>query len=234
MTELWPGLLNEGVVILFTFDSALLHIVYLSLAVSGIAIGISCVIGMPLGIWLAFRRFVSRRLAIALMYTGMGFPPVVVGLLVFLLLSRNGPLGWTGWIFTPKAMILAQVIIATPIVASFTMVAVMAVSRDLLSQARSLGATNFQIVKVVLQEARVGILVAVLAGFGRIISEVGAVMIVGGNLKGSTQVLTTATVQFTRMGLFDQAIAMGLILISITFLTSLFWIFLQGGGIEGR
>jgi len=189
---------------------------------------------MPLGIWLAFRRFVSRRLAIALMYTGMGFPPVVVGLLVFLLLSRNGPLGWTGWIFTPKAMILAQVIIATPIVASFTMVAVMAVSRDLLSQARSLGATNFQIVKVVLQEARVGILVAVLAGFGRIISEVGAVMIVGGNLKGSTQVLTTATVQFTRMGLFDQAIAMGLILISITFLTSLFWIFLQGGGIEGR
>lgn len=234
MTEIWPGLLNEGVIILFTFDSALLQIVYLSLGVSGTAIGISCIIGIPLGIWLAFRRFISRRLAIALMYTGMGFPPVVVGLLVFLLLSRSGPLGWTGWIFTPKAMVLAQVIIATPIVASFTMVAVMAVSRDLLSQARSLGASNFQIVKVLLHEARFGILVAVLAGFGRIISEVGAVMIVGGNLKGSTQVLTTATVQFTRMGLFDQAIAMGLILVSITFLTSLFWIVLQGGGLEGR
>lgn len=231
MTEIWQGP-KEAVVLISMVDSEVMGIVYLSLGVSGSSIVISGVIGIPLGIWLAYRRFFSRRLAIAFMYTGMGFPPVVVGLLVFLLLSRSGPLGWTGWLFTPKAMVLAQVIIASPIIASFTMVAVMAVNRNLLSQARSLGATKFQVVTVVLQEARVGILVAVLAGFGRIISEVGAVMIVGGNLKGSTQVLTTATVQFTRMGLFEQAIAMGLILLSITFLTSLLWILLQGGGLE--
>ena len=233
MTEIWLGL-KEAVVLIFTVDSEVMRIVFLSLGVSGSAILISCLIGIPLGIYLAYRRFFSRRLAIALMYTGMGFPPVVIGLLVFLMLSRSGPLGWMGWIFTPKAMVLAQVIIATPIIASFTLIAVMAVSRNLLRQARSLGATNFQVVMVVLHEARMGILLAVLAGFGRIISEVGAVMIVGGNLKGSTQVLTTATVQFTRMGLFDQAIAMGLILLTITFLTSLVWIALQGGGLEGR
>ncbi len=233
MTEIWQGL-KDAFILIFTVDSEVMGIVYLSLGVSGSAIVISSLIGISLGIWLAYRRFISRRLAIALMYTGMGFPPVVVGLLVFLLLSRSGPFGWTGWLFTPKAMVLAQVIIASPIIASFTMVAVMAVNRNLLSQARSLGATNIQVVMVALQEARVGILVAVLAGFGRIVSEVGAVMIVGGNLKGSTQVLTTATVQFARMGLFEQAIVMGLILLSITFLTSLLWIALQGGGLEGR
>jgi tungstate transport system permease protein len=233
VTEIWQGL-KDAFILIFTVDSEVMGIVYLSLGVSGSAIVISSLIGISLGIWLAYRRFISRRLAIALMYTGMGFPPVVVGLLVFLLLSRSGPFGWTGWLFTPKAMVLAQVIIASPIIASFTMVAVMAVNRNLLSQARSLGATNIQVVMVALQEARVGILVAVLAGFGRIISEVGAVMIVGGNLKGSTQVLTTATVQFARMGLFEQAIVMGLILLSITFLTSLLWIALQGGGLEGR
>lgn len=228
MAEIWQGV-KEAVTLIFAVDSEVLRIVILSLGVSGGAIVISSILGIPLGFWLAYRRFISRRLTIALMYTGMGFPPVVIGLLVFLLLSRSGPFGWTGWLFTPKAMVLAQVVIATPIIASFTMVAVMAVNRNLLSQARSLGATKFQVVVVVLREARVGILVAVLAGFGRIISEVGAVMIVGGNLKGSTQVLTTATVQFTRMGMFDQAIAMGIVLLGITFLTSLLWIALQGG-----
>ena len=233
MTEIWQGF-QEAVSLIFSADPELWQIILLSLLVSGTALVLSSALGIPLGIWLAYRRFVSRRLAIAVLYTGMGFPPVVIGLLVFLLLSRSGPLGWAGWLYTPKAMILAQVIIASPIIAGFAMVAVMAVSRELRSQARSLGATNSQIVLLVLREARMGILVAVLAGFGRIVSEVGAVMIVGGNLKGSTQVLTTATVQFTRMGLFERAIAMGLILLSIAFLTSLVWILLQGGSLEER
>lgn len=233
MTEIWRGVL-EALRLIFSADPELWQVILLSLVVSGIALILSSAIGIPLGIWLAYRRFVSRRLAIAVLYTGMGFPPVVIGLLVFLLLSRSGPLGWTGWLYTPKAMVLAQVIIASPIIAGFAMVAVMAVSRELRSQARSLGATNTQIVLLVLRESRVGILVAVLAGFGRIVSEVGAVMIVGGNLKGSTQVLTTATVQFTRMGLFERAIAMGLILLSLAFLTSLLWILLQGGSLEER
>lgn len=229
--EIWRGL-QEAVRLIFSADSEVRSIVFLSLTVSGSALILSSLIGIPVGIWLAYRRFISRRLAIALLYTGMGFPPVVVGLLIFLLLSRSGPLGWSGWLYTPKAMVLAQVIIASPIIAGFTMVAVLAVSRNLRRQARSLGANDFQIILVVLREARVGILVAVLAGFGRIISEVGAVMIVGGNLKGSTQVLTTATVQFARQGLFEQAIALGLILLGITFLTSLVWIALQGARLE--
>lgn len=229
--EIWRGL-QEAARLIFSADSEVRSIVFLSLTVSGSALILSSLIGIPVGIWLAYRRFISRRLAIALLYTGMGFPPVVVGLLVFLLLSRSGPLGWSGWLYTPKAMVLAQVIIASPIIAGFTMVAVLAVSRNLRRQARSLGANDFQIILVVLREARVGILVAVLAGFGRIISEVGAVMIVGGNLKGSTQVLTTATVQFARQGLFEQSIALGLILLGITFLTSLVWIALQGARLE--
>ncbi|MDP6301860.1 MAG: ABC transporter permease [SAR202 cluster bacterium] len=231
MNDIWQGV-QEAFSLIFTADGEVMRIVALSLAVSVSALVLSAAVGIPLGIWLAFRRFASRRLAIAFLYTGMGFPPVVVGLVVFLLLSRSGPLGWSGWLYTPKAMVLAQVIIAAPIIAGFTMVAVMAVNRNLRSQARSLGANNLQVTMTMLQEARVGMLVAVLAGFGRILSEVGAVMIVGGNLKGSTQVLTTATVQFTRMGLFERSIAMGMILLTLTFLTSLLWVLLQGGALQ--
>ncbi len=231
MNDIWQGV-QEAISLIFSADAEVTRIVALSLAVSISALVLSSAIGIPLGVWLAFRRFASRRLAIAFLYTGMGFPPVVVGLVVFLLLSRSGPLGWSGWLYTPKAMVLAQVIIAAPIIAGFTMVAVMAVNRNLRRQARSLGANNLQVTIAVLQEARVGMLVAVLAGFGRIVSEVGAVMIVGGNLKGSTQVLTTATVQFTRMGHFEQAIAMGMILLTLTFLTSLLWVLLQGGALQ--
>jgi tungstate transport system permease protein len=212
-----------------SFDlTEILHIVLLSLGVSGSALVISGAIGIPVGVWLGFRRFVARRLAIACVYAGMGFPPVVVGLLVYLLLSRSGPLGELGWLYTAKAMILAQVVIAFPIIAVFTMAAVMGVGEAVRRQATTLGANGFQTTLVVLREARVGVLVALLAGLGSIISEVGAVMMVGGNLKGSTQVLTTAIVQSTRMGLFEQAIALGAILLGLSFLVSLAWIALQG------
>ena len=218
-----------------SFDlTDILHIVLLSLGVSGSALLISGAIGIPVGVWLGFRRFVARRLVIAFVYAGMGFPPVVVGLLVYLLLSRGGPLGGLGWLYTAKAMVLAQVIIAFPIIAVFTMAAVMGVGEAVRRQAATLGANGFQTTVVVLREARVGVLVALLAGLGSIVSEVGAVMMVGGNLKGSTQVLTTAIVQATRMGLFEQAIVLGAILLALSFLVSLVWIALQGRSLVER
>lgn len=210
------------------------HIVLLSLGVSGTALLISSAVGIPIGVWLGFRRFVARRLVIAFIYTGMGFPPVVIGLLVYLLLSRDGPLGWLGWLYTPKAMVLAQVIISFPIITAFTMAAVMGVTGNVRLQLLTLGASRLQATLAVLSEARIGVLVALIAGFGSIISEVGAVMMVGGNLKGSTQVLTTAVVQSTRMGLFEQAIVLGIILLTISFVVSLAWIALQGRSLLER
>lgn len=210
------------------------QIVLLSLGVSGTALLISSAVGIPIGVWLGFRRFVGRRLVIALVYAGMGFPPVVIGLLVYLLLTRDGPLGWLGWLYTSKAMVLAQVIISFPIITAFTMAAVMGVSANVRLQALTLGASRLQRTLAVLSEARIGVLVALMAGFGSIISEVGAVMMVGGNFKGSTQVLTTAVVQSTRMGLFEQAIALGIILLAISFVVSLAWIGLQGRSLLER
>ncbi|MBM3933029.1 MAG: tungstate transporter permease [SAR202 cluster bacterium] len=212
----------------------LARIVALSLTVSGFALAISSLIGIPLGVWLAMRRFWGKRLIVASLYAGMGFPPVVIGLLVYLLLSRQGPLGGLGWLYAPKAMVAAQVIISLPVVASFTMVAVSGVSAGVRRQALTLGATEMQAALAVLREARLGVVVAVVGGFGSIISEVGAVMIVGGNLKGSTQVLTTAIVQFTRMGLFAEALLLGGVLLGMAFLINVAWLFLQGRRLAGE
>jgi len=213
--------------------SALLEIISLSLRVSGIALVISSVIGIPLGVFLGLKRFVGRRLVIALMYTGMGFPPVVVGLFVYLLLSRSGPLGslnspFIPALFTPGAMILAQTIISFPLVAGFTMAAVMGVDPQLRQQVTALGATPRQAAWTILMEARVGVVVAIIAGFGGIISEVGAVMMVGGNIEGRTRVLTSAIVLATRQGEFNLAITLGLILLGITFLINLAMLRMQG------
>jgi tungstate transport system permease protein len=214
-------------------DSTLLEIVGLSLRVSGLALLIATLIGIPLGAALGLRRFRGRRAAVAVLYTGMGFPPVVVGLAVYLLLSRSGPLGGLGWefmprLFTPGAMVIAQTIIAIPLVAGFTMAAVMGVDPLLRQQVRSLGATDWQTTLAVLMEARIGVIVAVIAGFGGIISEVGAVMLVGGNIAGKTRVLTTAIVLETRQGSFDMALALGVILLSITFVINVAMMRLQG------
>lgn len=208
-------------------------IVLLSLQVSGVALLISTLIGIPLGVYLGLKRFWGRRLVIALLYTGMGFPPVVIGLFVYLLLSRTGPLGSLHWswipaLFTPGAMVFAQSIIAFPLVAGFTMAAVMGIDPLLRQQVMSLGATSRQAALAVLSEARVGVIVAIIAGFGSIISEVGAVMLVGGNIDGKTRVLTTAIVLETRKGNFDLAIALGLVLLGLTFLTNLAMLRLQG------
>lgn len=209
------------------------EIVLLSLRVSGIALLFSALIGIPLGVVIGLNRFVGRKLVAALLYTGMGFPPVVIGLFVYILLSRSGPLGGYSSplipdLFTPGAMILAQTIISFPLVAGFTMAAIMSVNPALRTQMLSLGATKRQSALAVLSEARMGVVVAVAAGFGGIISEVGAVMLVGGNIEGRTRVLTTAIVLETRKGNFDLAIALGIFLLFLAFLTNLVMLRLQG------
>jgi len=214
-----------------------MEIVWLSLRVSGIALVLSTLIGVPLGAFMGLSRFLGRRFGIVLIYTGMGFPPVVVGLFVYLMLSRTGPLGgldmpWIPALFTPAAMVLAQIIIAFPLVAGFTMAAVLGVDPNLRLQVEALGATRWQSALATLSEARAGVIVAVIAGFGGVISEVGAVMLVGGNIEGKTRVLTTAIVLETRKGQFDLAIALGVILLSITFVSNALMLRLQGAAIN--
>jgi tungstate transport system permease protein len=213
------------------------EIVVLSLQVSGIALLFSTLIGIPLGVVMGLTRFIGRRVVMALLYTGMGFPPVVIGLFVYVLLSRGGPLGALNWpwlpsLFTPAAMILAQTIIAFPLVAGFTMAAVMGVDPQLRQQVRALGATSRQTAWTILQEARVGVIVSIIAGFGSIISEVGAVMLVGGNIEGKTRVLTTAIVLETRKGDFALAMSLGAVLLAISFVTNLAMLRLQGQGFD--
>jgi tungstate transport system permease protein len=209
------------------------EIVLLSLQVSGIALLFSTLIGVPVGAVIGLNRFVGRRLVAAILYTGMGFPPVVIGLFVYILLSRSGPLGELSLplipdLFTPGAMILAQTIISFPLVAGFTMAAVMGIDPALRTQMLSLGATKRQAALTVLVEARLGVIVAIAAGFGSIISEVGAVMLVGGNIEGRTRVLTTAIVLETRKGNFDLALVLGAVLLLLAFLANLIMLRLQG------
>ncbi|MEZ4661924.1 MAG: ABC transporter permease [Caldilineaceae bacterium] len=213
--------------------SALLEVILLSVRVSGVALLISTLFGIPLGAVMGLTRFWGRRLLVVLIYTGMGLPPVVVGLFVYLMLSRSGPLGALNWpwlpaLFTPAAMIVAQIIIATPLVAGFTMAAVMGVDPELRRQIEALGATPFQRTLTILMEARLGVIVSIVAGFGGIISEVGAVMLVGGNIDHKTRVLTTAIVLETRKGNFDLAIALGAVLLALAFVSNLLMMRLQG------
>jgi len=229
--------ISEAFRLIVNLDPTLLQIVLLSLRVSGIALLFSTVIGIPLGAAMGLNRFTGRRLVIALLYTGMGFPPVVVGLFVYLMLSRNGPLGQLSTalvpdLFTPGAMVVAQTVISFPLVAGFTMAAVMGVDPDLRKQVQSLGATQWQTTLAILVEARVGVIVSIIAGFGSIISEVGAVMMVGGNIEGRTRMLTTAIVLETRKGNFDLAMAIGVVLLAISFAANLAMQRLQGRTID--
>jgi len=223
----------EAIRLIAALDPALFEIIFLSLQVSGTALLFSTVIGIPLGVVMGLSRFIGRKLVIALLYTGMGFPPVVVGLFVYLMLSRSGPLGQLNSalipaLFTPAAMVVAQTIISFPLVAGFTMAAVMGVDPGLRQQVQALGATRRQTAAAILSEARVGVVVSIIAGFGSIISEVGAVMMVGGNIEHSTRVLTTAIVLETRKGNWDLAIAIGVVLLGISFLTNVAMLRLQG------
>jgi tungstate transport system permease protein len=219
---------SEALRLIATGDAELFEIIALSLRVSGVALVISVVIGVPLGTLLGLVRVPGRGAITATLYTGMGLPPVVVGLVVYLMLSRSGPFGPLGWLFTPKAMIVAQSIIALPLVTGLTLTAVQAVDPALRVQVRALGATALQEAWAVIIEARIGVVAAIVAAFGGIISEVGAVMLVGGNIEGKTRVLTTAIVLNTRVGEFALAIALGVILLTLAFIANIALLKLQG------
>lgn len=203
--------------LLVTFDPEVMGITLLSLKVSGIATLISLVIGVSLGTVLALARFPGRQIAVGLVNTGMGLPPVVVGLFVSIFLWRNGPLGILGLLYTPTAMIIAQTVIAAPIVMGITLASMQQLPKKMRLQILALGATRLQAVWILIKEARLLLLAAVMAGFGGVISEVGASMMVGGNIKGYSRVLTTATVMETARGNFDTAIALGLILLLLAY-----------------
>ena len=216
MELIWQGAVKAAEIV-FAFDAEVWSITWRSLQVSGYATLISLLIGIPLGIVLALAGFPGRSAAVALINTGMGLPPVVVGLFVSIFLWRSGPLGFMELIYTPAAMVVAQVIIAFPIVAGLTMASFQALDPKLALQLLGIGASKTQLLWLLCKEARLPLLAAVMAGFGGVISEVGASMMVGGNIRGQTRVLTTATVLETGKGNFDIAIALGLILLALTF-----------------
>ncbi|MDH5508076.1 MAG: ABC transporter permease, partial [Anaerolineae bacterium] len=206
----------------------IVEIIMLTLKVSGTALGIACVLGIPAGVVLGLGEFRGKRLLRVLVYTGMGFPPVVVGLVVFLVFSNGGPLGWVEWLFTAKGMIAAQSILALPLAMGLTSAAVGEVPASLVLQGRSLGATAWQERGTIFWEARRGVAAAVLAALGRIISEVGAAMLVGGNIMGRTRVLSTAIVLETRQGNFGESLALGMVLLGIALLANVLTMRLAG------
>ncbi|MDA8415206.1 MAG: ABC transporter permease [Desulfobacteraceae bacterium] len=203
--------------LIVSLDAEVYAVTLLSLKISCSATLVSLFIGIPAGVFLALSDFPGRRFVISLVNTGMGLPPVVVGLFVTLFLWRNGPLGFLEILYTPTAMILAQAVIATPIVTGITVASIQNLPANLKLQVQALGATRLQTVWILVREARLPLLAAVMAGFGGVISEVGASIMVGGNIKGQTRVLTTATVMETGKGNFDVAIALSLILMVLAF-----------------
>jgi len=204
--------------LLASLDPEVLGIAWLSLKVSGLATLVSLVLGIGFGTLVALTRFPGKKILVSLVNTGMGLPPVVVGLFVSILLWRNGPLGFLELLYTPGAIILAQSVIATPIVMGITIAAMQNLPANLRLQILALGATRTQLVWMLIKEARLPLMAGVMAGFGGVISEVGASIMVGGNVKGYTRVLTTATVMETGRGNFDVAIALSLILLLFCFL----------------
>ncbi len=206
--------------LLLTLNPEVLGITLLSLQVSGAATLISVLIGLSTGTVVALNNFPGKRFLVSVVNTGMGLPPVVVGLFVMIFLWRNGPFGFLGILYTPTAMIIAQATIATPIVMGITIAAIQNLPAKLRLQILSLGATRFQMVWFLIREARLPLLAGIMAGFGGVISEVGASIMVGGNIKGYSRVLTTATVMESGMGNFDVAIALGVILVLLCFLVN--------------
>jgi tungstate transport system permease protein len=228
------GLIADGFIqagaLLAAADAELLGVTWLSLKLSGAATVLSLLVGMPLGTVLALVRFPGRGLVVALVNTGMGLPPVVVGLFVSILLWRSGPLGALELLYTPTAIIVAQFVIAAPVVTGLTLAAVQQIPERFRLQVQALGASRLQLLGILIREARLPLLAALMAGFGAVISEVGASLMVGGNIRGQTRVLTTATVLETGKGNFDVAIALSIILLTLTFLVNwaLTWIQQQG------
>ncbi|WP_353106891.1 ABC transporter permease [Acetoanaerobium noterae] len=219
--------LKKAIHMILTGDPEVLRITLLTLQVSGTATLISLIIGVPFGTVLALKRFPGRDFLMSIVNTGMGMPPVVAGLWISILLWRSGPLGSLNLIYTPTAIIIAQAVIASPIVVGLTSAAISQVDPKLRLQIKALGATKLQYLWFLLKEARFSLLAAVIAGFGAVVSEVGASMMVGGNVKGLSRVLTTATVMEVSKGNFDVAIALSAILVLVSYLTTLWLTVLQ-------
>lgn len=226
MEAVWQGLV-QAFILLVRLDPEVMEVVLLTLRVCGLATAISIVVGVPLGAFLALKEFPGRRLYISLVNTGMGLPPVVVGLWVSFLLWRSGPLGRLGLIYTPTAMIIAQAFIAAPLVTGLTTAAIQQLPPKLKAQIQALGASPGQLYWTLLKEARLGILSAIIVGFGGVISEVGAASMVGGNIMHQTRVLTTATVMEVSRGHFDVAMALSFILLGLAFGITAVLTFLQ-------
>jgi tungstate transport system permease protein len=206
--------------LLFGGDGSVLEVILLSFRVSGLALLFAVLVGIPVGCALALARFRGRGLCVALIYTGFALPPVVVGLFSHMMLSRSGPLGGLGLLFTPAAMILAQTVLAAPYVAGITLSAVQAVPADVRLQAAALGASRLRSLWLHVREARLGLVAAVVAGFGAVISEVGAVMLGGGTLRGQTRVMTTAILLEARQGDYGTALSFGIVLLLLAFLVN--------------
>jgi tungstate transport system permease protein len=213
--------MREALALLLGGDAELYGIIARTLLISGSATLFAMLLGIPLGYALARGRFPGRTLLLGMVNTGMGMPPVVVGLVVWLLLTRSGPLGGWDLIYTPQAMVIAQLVIATPLVVGFTAASIQALPAQLPDLLASLGAGRLQKLWLLSREARLGLLAAVMAGFGAIVSEVGASMTVGGNLRGSTRVLTTAIVTETGRGNLPIALALGFMLLGLAFAVNL-------------
>ncbi len=224
-------LIIDGIVkafkLLLALDPEVLGITWLSLKVSGMATLISVGIGISIGMIVALTRFPGKKFVVSVVNTGMGLPPVVVGLFVTVFLWRNGPFGFLDILYTPTAMIMAQSVIATPIVMGISIAALQNLPAKLRLQILSLGATRLQMVWILIREARLPLMAAVMAGFGGVISEVGASIMVGGNIKGYSRVLTTATVMETGKGDFDVAFALSIILLLLVFLVNYLFTLIQ-------
>jgi tungstate transport system permease protein len=219
--EIFSDALREALRLLFSADRYLLEILARSFRISGTALLLALAIGLPVGVLVGALRFPARRLVIALIHTGFALPPVVVGLFVYMFLSQAGPAGGLNWLFRPAAMIVAQAVLAAPYIAGITLAAVQAVPQEVRLQARALGASRWHSLWTMVREARLGLVAAVVAGFGAIISEVGAVMMVGGNIAGETRVMTTAIVLETRRGNFGAALALSFVLLFVAFAVNL-------------
>lgn len=221
---------NKAFLLIISFDKELMGIIFLSLKVSGVALIISTILGLPLAALLGFKKFPLKGFLVSLLNTFMGLPPVVVGLFIYLLLSRSGPLGFMALLYTPSAMVAAQAVLAFPIVASLCNSAIVNVDPVIRQAARTLGATPFQVSVTIIKEARYGIMSGVIAGLGRVMAEVGAILIVGGNIAGYTRVMTTTIALETDKGNFELALALGIILLAISLIINLALHSVQGKG----
>lgn len=208
-------------------DPKILEITLLTLKVSITAVLVSTLVGIPAGMFLGLARFPGRKFILVLVNIGMGLPPVVAGLWITLFLWRSGPLGDFAWLYTPTAIIMAQVLVSLPIVTALTSTAFQQINPKLILQVKALGATKMQLYWILMKEVKLAILAAVIAGFGRVIAEVGAAMMVGGNISGETRILTTSIVMEVSKGNFDIALALSFILMTLAFIITFSLTYLQ-------